>query len=163
MSLLDELVLLSQQLSNDSPEPTNEDPGEETLQSEHQEDTDRDDDRALSPLFLTLDEDLMSPDSSKDEIDDIPPKVDDLVKVIFGSDSPVSSESGVTNVQSPQPSTSIASDGLIPPPLLHMKAASGAVSVHPASEEVTWRPMPKLVPLGLKTQDAVVNKVTGSD
>ncbi|XP_065109757.1 MAX dimerization protein MGA a isoform X2 [Paramisgurnus dabryanus] len=163
MSLLDELVLLSQQLSNDSPEPTNEDPGEESLQSEHQEDTDRDDDRALSPLFLTLDEDLMSPDSSKDEIDDIPPKVDDLVKVIFGSDSPVSSESGVTNVHSPQPPTSIASDGLIPPPLLHMKAASGGVSVHPTSEEVTWRPMPKLVPLGLKTQDAVVNKVTGSD
>ncbi|KAA0710888.1 MAX gene-associated protein [Triplophysa tibetana] len=172
MSLLDELVLLSQQLSNDSPEPTNEDqsdvvPNKESSQSDHQEDTERDDDRELSPLFLTLDEDLMSPESSKDEMDDIPPKVDDLVKVIFGSDSPTtSSESGIatsTDAPSPQPPTgSVTGDPLTPPPLLHMKATCGAVSSHPASEgaNVTWRPMPKLVPLGLK--DAVPNKVNGS-
>ncbi|XP_056624574.1 MAX dimerization protein MGA a isoform X3 [Triplophysa dalaica] len=172
MSLLDELVLLSQQLSNDSPEPTNEDqsdvvPGKESSQSDHQEDTERDDDRELSPLFLTLDEDLMSPESSRDEMDDIPPKLDDLVNVIFGSDSPnTSSESGVatsTNLPSPQPPTSsVTSDALTPPPLLQMKATCGAVSSHPASEgaNVTWRPMPKLVPLGLK--DAVLNKVNGS-
>lgn len=174
LSLLDELVLLSQQLGDDSPEPTNDvqnDPMPDKVSSEsdRQKDADRDDDRELSPLFLTLDEDLMSPECSKDEIDDIPPKVDDLVKVIFGSDSPtVSSESGVsasTDASSPQPQTSsVTSDALTPPPLLHMKAACGAVSGHPASEgaNVTWRPMPKLVPLGLKAQDAIVNKVISS-
>ncbi|KAL0169763.1 hypothetical protein M9458_034359 [Cirrhinus mrigala] len=165
MSLLDELVLLSQQLSNEDEDQRIVVPGEVQSCSEKQADPERDDDRALSPLFLTLDEDLMSPDS-KDEID-IPPKVDDLVKVIFGSDSPsVSSESGVapsTNVQSPT-ACSVKGDAPTPPPLLHMKTACEAASGQSASEgsSVAWRPMPKLVPLGLKAQDAVVNKMTGS-
>ncbi|XP_043118658.1 MAX dimerization protein MGA a isoform X2 [Puntigrus tetrazona] len=168
LSLLDELVLLSQQLSNEDEDQRIVVPGEVQECSEKQAGPERDDDRALSPLFLTLDEDLMSPDS-KDEID-IPPKVDDLVKVIFGSDSPsVSSESGVapsTNVQSPQaPACSGKGDAPTPPPLLHMKVACEAASGQSANEgttSVAWRPMPKLVPLGLKAQDAVVNKVTGS-
>uniref|UniRef100_A0A8C1W3K3 MAX dimerization protein MGA a n=1 Tax=Cyprinus carpio TaxID=7962 RepID=A0A8C1W3K3_CYPCA len=167
LSLLDELVLLSQQLSNEDEDQRIVVPGEVQSCSDKQADEERDDDRALSPLFLTLDEDLMSPDS-KDEID-IPPKVDDLVKVIFGSDSPsVSSESGVapsTNVQSPQaPPCSDKGDAPTPPPLLHMKAACEAASGQSANEgtSVAWRPMPKLVPLGLKAQDAVVNKVNGS-
>ncbi|XP_058604650.1 MAX dimerization protein MGA a isoform X4 [Onychostoma macrolepis] len=167
LSLLDELVLLSQQLNNEDEDQRIVVPGEVQTCSDKQADPERDDDRALSPLFLTLDEDLMSPDS-KDEID-IPPKVDDLVKVIFGSDSPsVSSESGVapsTNVQSPQaPACCIKGDAPTPPPLLHMKAACEAASGQSANEgtSVAWRPMPKLVPLGLKAQDAVLNKVTGS-
>lgn len=167
LSLLDELVLLSQQLSNEDEDQRIVVPGEGQTCSDKQADPERDDDRALSPLFLTLDEDLMSPDS-KDEID-IPPKVDDLVKVIFGSDSPsISSESGVapsTNVQSPQaPACCVKCDAPTPPPLLHMKVACEAASGQSANEgtSVTWRPMPKLVPLGLKAQDAVVNKVTGS-
>ncbi|XP_016395220.1 MAX dimerization protein MGA a isoform X2 [Sinocyclocheilus rhinocerous] len=167
LSLLDELVLLSQQLSNEDEDQRIVVPGEVQTCSDKQADLERDDDRALSPLFLTLDEDLMSPDS-KDEID-IPPKVDDLVKVIFGSDSPsVSSESGVapsTNVQSPQaPACSVKGDAPTLPPLLHMKVACEAASGQSANEgtSVAWRPMPKLVPLGLKAQDAVVNKVTGS-
>ncbi|KAI2654168.1 hypothetical protein H4Q32_010808 [Labeo rohita] len=165
LSLLDELVLLSQQLSNEDEDQRIVVPGEVQSCSDKQADPERDDDRALSPLFLTLDEDLMSPDS-KDEID-IPPKVDDLVKVIFGSDSPsVSSESGVapsTNVQSPA-ACGGKGDAPTPPPLLHMKAACEAASGQSANEgsSVTWRPMPKLVPLGLKAQDAVVNKVTDS-
>ncbi|XP_073682870.1 MAX dimerization protein MGA a [Garra rufa] len=163
LSLLDELVLLSQQLSNEDEDPRIVVPGEVQSCLNKQSDPEQDDDRALSPLFLTLDEDLMSPDS-KDEID-IPPKVDDLVKVIFGSDSPsLSSESGVapsTNAQSPP---ACKGDAPTPPPLLHMKAASEAVSGQSANEgtSVAWRPMPKLVPLGLKPQDAVVTKVTGS-
>uniref|UniRef100_A0A673J2V3 MAX gene-associated protein-like n=1 Tax=Sinocyclocheilus rhinocerous TaxID=307959 RepID=A0A673J2V3_9TELE len=167
MSLLDELVLLSQQLSNEDEDQRIVVPGEIQSCSDKQADEERDDDRALSPLFLTLDEDLMSPDS-KDEID-IPPKVDDLVKVIFGSDSPsVSSESGVapsTNVQSPHaPTCNDKGDAPTLPPLLHMKAASEAASGQSTNEgtSVTWRPMPKLVPLGLKVQDTVLNKVTGS-
>ncbi|XP_052001632.1 MAX dimerization protein MGA a [Xyrauchen texanus] len=190
MSLLDELVLLSQQLSDDPAEPLNENsrivvpgevasrtdnedqrimiPGEIGSCTDKQVDLDKDDDdRALSPLFLTLDEDLMSPDNSKDDID-IPPKVDDLVKVIFGSESPsASSESGIltsTNIENPQsppvPSCNVKSDAPTPPPLLHMKAACGAASSHTANEgaNVAWRPMPKLVPLGLKSQDPVLNK-----
>ncbi|XP_016342732.1 MAX gene-associated protein-like isoform X2 [Sinocyclocheilus anshuiensis] len=167
MSLLDELVLLSQQLSNEDEDQRIVVPGEIQSCSDKQADEERDDDRALSPLFLTLDEDLMSPDS-KDEID-IPPKVDDLVKVIFGSDSPsVSSESGVapsTNVQSPHaPTCNDKGDAPTLPPLLHMKAACEAASGQSTNEgtSVTWRPMPKLVPLGLKVQDTVLNKVTGS-
>ncbi|XP_039529671.1 MAX dimerization protein MGA a isoform X5 [Pimephales promelas] len=167
MSLLDELVLLSQQLSNEDEDKRIVVPDEAQPCSDKQAYAERDDERALSPLFLTLDEDLMSPDS-KDEID-IPPKVDDLVKVIFGSDSPsVSSESAVapsTNVESPNaPTCNVKCDAPTPPPLLHMKAACEATSGQSANEgtNVTWRPMPKLVPLGLKPQDAVVNKVTGS-
>uniref|UniRef100_A0A672SB62 MAX gene-associated protein-like n=1 Tax=Sinocyclocheilus grahami TaxID=75366 RepID=A0A672SB62_SINGR len=167
LSLLDELVLLSQQLSNKDEDQRIVVSGKVQACSDKQADLEQDDDRALSPLFLTLDEDLMSPDS-KDEID-IPPKVDDLVKVIFGSDSPsVSSESGVapsTNVQSPQaPACSVKCDAPTLPPLLHMKAACEAASGQSANEgtSVAWRPMPKLVPLGLKAQDAVVNKFTGS-
>uniref|UniRef100_A0A8C2E3G2 MAX dimerization protein MGA a n=1 Tax=Cyprinus carpio TaxID=7962 RepID=A0A8C2E3G2_CYPCA len=167
MSLLDELVLLSQQLSNEDEDQRIVVPGEVQSCSDKQADEERDDDRALSPLFLTLDEDLMSPDS-KDEID-IPPKVDDLVKVIFGSDSPsVSSESGVapsTNGQSPHaPTCNDKGDAPTLPPLLHMKAACEVASGQSANEgtSVTWRPMPKLVPLGLKAQDTVLNKVTGS-
>ncbi|XP_073783530.1 MAX dimerization protein MGA a isoform X7 [Danio rerio] len=159
LSLLDELVLLSQQLTNEDEDERIAVPGDVQSCSDKPEDQEPADDRALSPLFLTLDEDLMSPDS-KDEID-IPPKVDDLVKVIFGSDSPsVSSESGVaqsTNASSPHASTCNATgDGLTPPPLLHMKAAYEAASGQSANEgtSVTWRPMPKLVPLGLKAQDA---------
>ncbi|XP_077095060.1 MAX dimerization protein MGA a isoform X3 [Siphateles boraxobius] len=166
MSLLDELVLLSQQLSNEDEDQRIVVPDEVQPCSDKQADADRDDERALSPLFLTLDEDLISPDS-KDEID-IPPKVDDLVKVIFGSDSPsVSSESGVapsTSVESPNaPTCNVKGDALTPPPLLHMKAACEVTSGQSANEgtNVAWRPMPKLVPLGLKPQD-VVNKVTGS-
>ncbi|XP_056333730.1 MAX dimerization protein MGA a isoform X3 [Danio aesculapii] len=159
LSLLDELVLLSQQLNNEDEDQRIAVPGDVQSCSDKPEDPEPADERALSPLFLTLDEDLMSPDS-KDEID-IPPKVDDLVKVIFGSDSPsVSSESGVaqsTNASSPHASTCNATgDGLTPPPLLHMKAACEAASGQSANEgnSVTWRPMPKLVPLGLKAQDA---------
>lgn len=162
MSLLDELVLLSQQLSNEDEDQKIVVPSEVQPCSDKQ----ADDERALSPLFLTLDEDLMSPDS-KDEID-IPPKVDDLVKVIFGSDSPsVSSESGVapsTNIESPNaPMCTVKDDAPTPPPLLHMKTACEA-SGQSTNEgtNVAWRPMPKLVPLGLKPQDVVVNKVTGS-
>ncbi len=165
LSLLDELVLLSQQLSDEDQRIVV--PGEGQTCSDKLANPERDDDRALSPLFLTLDEDLMSPDS-KDEIN-ITPKVDDLVKVIFGSDSPsVSSESVVapsTNVQSPQaPACCVKGDAPSPPPLLHMKAACEAASDQSANEgtSVTWRPMPKLVPLGLKAQDAVVNKENGS-
>lgn len=163
MSLLDELVLLSQQLSNEDEDQKIVVPSEVQPCSDKQ----ADDERALSPLFLTLDEDLMSPDS-KDEID-IPPKVDDLVKVIFGSDSPsVSSESGVApsaNIESPNtPMCTVKDDAPTPPPLLHMKTACEAASGQSTNEgtNVAWRPMPKLVPLGLKPQDVVVNKVTGS-
>lgn len=167
MSLLDELVLLSQQLSNEDEDQRIVVPSEVQPCSDKQVDAEQDDDRALSPLFLTLDEDLMSPDS-KDDID-IPPKVDDLVKVIFGSDSPsVSSESGVapsTNIHSPNaPTCNVKGDAPTPPPLLHMKTACETASGQSANEgtSVPWRPMPKLVPLGLKPQDVVVNKVTGS-
>ncbi|TRY95175.1 hypothetical protein DNTS_002633 [Danionella cerebrum] len=166
LSLLDELVLLSQQLTNeDELETSSEErrvvvPGDVQSSSEKQETEESDDGRSLSPLFLTLDEDLMSPDS-KDEID-MTRKVDDLVKDIFGSDSSLDSSDSLLKTQSSQaPTCSIKGDSSTPPPLTYMKAALEATSGQSSSERtsVTWRPMPKLVPLGLKTQDA---KGTGS-
>ncbi|XP_052009843.1 MAX gene-associated protein-like isoform X2 [Xyrauchen texanus] len=190
MSLLDDLFILSQQLCEDPTEPLNENPriivpGELRSHTDNEDlrtmipgkvgtctnklaDIDKDDDCALSPLFIMVDEDLMSLDNSKDEIG-IPPKVNDLANVIFGSELPsVSSESGTatsTSVQNAQsPHVPKKSDAPTPPPLLHMKATCGAASSYSVNEgaNVAWRPMPILVPLGLKTQDPVLNKAIGS-
>ncbi|KAF4084125.1 hypothetical protein AMELA_G00125280, partial [Ameiurus melas] len=85
MSLLDELDFLSQtsELQEAASSLTEEDVLTDLLTNK-EVDMDRDDERSLSPLFLKLDEDLVSPTSKDEEIEDIPPKVDDLVKVIFG-------------------------------------------------------------------------------
>uniref|UniRef100_A0A4W4E8Q0 T-box domain-containing protein n=1 Tax=Electrophorus electricus TaxID=8005 RepID=A0A4W4E8Q0_ELEEL len=168
MSLLDELVFLNQQLNNESTQPeggalnlteAGEVPAD--LLTEKEAGVDVDDERSLSPLFLRLDEDLIASTTSKgDEIDDIPPKVDDLVKVIFGSDSPPnSSESEVVAVVSDGVSIGLVGpakhDAPSLPPLLQMKA--GGITIGDSLKEqasVAWRPMPKLAPLGLKTQEA---------
>ncbi|XP_036448521.1 LOW QUALITY PROTEIN: MAX dimerization protein MGA a [Colossoma macropomum] len=167
MSLLDELVYLDQQLSNEPSQPqggaeslTEAGSIETGLPTEKEPGVDRDDERSLSPLFLRLDEDLIASTSSKDEMDDIPPKVDDLVKVIFGSDSPPnSSESevaaGANDDSASVPGSNVKNDAPSPPPLMQMKAGGGpAANSLKEQASVSWRPMPKLAPLGVKTQDA---------
>ncbi|XP_076834789.1 MAX dimerization protein MGA a isoform X2 [Brachyhypopomus gauderio] len=168
MSLLDELVFLNQQLNSESSQTEGGDLGLKAaggapsdMLTEKEAGVHVDDERSLSPLFLRLDEDLIASTTSKDdEMDDIPPKVDDLVKVIFGSDSPPnSSETEVVAVigdgTSSGPEGSAKCDAPSPPPLLQMKAG-GVTTANPSKEQagVSWRPMPKLAPLGLKTQEA---------
>ncbi|XP_072545481.1 MAX dimerization protein MGA a isoform X2 [Salminus brasiliensis] len=168
MSLLDELDFLNQQLNSEPSQPQGGDSSDTKASSvptdlltEKKAGVDIDDERSLSPLFLRLDEDLMVSTTSKDELDDIPPKVDDLVKVIFGSDSPPnSSESDVTAGASDDGNHGrVKSDAPSPPPLLQMKAGGGTTS-DTLKEQVgvSWRPMPKLAPLGLKTQESGQNK-----
>ncbi|XP_066525313.1 MAX dimerization protein MGA a [Hoplias malabaricus] len=173
MSLLDELIFLNQQL-NDEPSQTQGGTLSETevddvprnLLSERETGVDRDDERSLSPLFLRLDEDLIASNNSKDEMEDIPPKVDDLVNVIFGSDSPPNSSESEVVAGTNDDSTSLSvgqAKGEAPslPPLLQMKAGGGTTSNSSKEQaSVSWRPMPKLAPLGLKTQEAGQPKAT---
>lgn len=162
MSLLDELVFLNQTSEPQEEAQSLTETGDvlSELLTNKEVDMDRDDERSLSPLFLKLDEDLKTSPASKDEeIDDIPPKVDDLVKVIFGSESPSNcSESEIvatTSDDSTHVSVShVKHDASTPPPLLQMKTG-GCTTADSLKEQanLSWRPMPKLAPLGLKTQE----------
>lgn len=171
MSLLDELVFLNQQLNNEQSQSQEDDrsvteasDGPTSPPIEKEAGVDRDDERSLSPLFLKLDEDLIT--TSKDELEDIPPKVDDLVKVIFGSDSPANLSESEAAAVANEDGTSvlpcrIKSDAPSPPPLLQMKLGGGTTGNSLKEQvSVSWRPMPKLAPLGLKTQEAGQLKAT---
>ncbi|KAK3537811.1 hypothetical protein QTP70_018917 [Hemibagrus guttatus] len=162
MSLLDELVFLNQTSEPQEEAQSLTETGDvlSELLTNKEVDMDRDDERSLSPLFLKLDEDLITSPSSKDEeIDDIPPKVDDLVKVIFGSESPSNSSESEIVAMTSDDSTRVSvchvkHDAPTPPPLLQMKTG-GCTTADSLKEQanLSWRPMPKLAPLGLKTQE----------
>lgn len=165
MSLLDELVFLNQ--TSESQEAAAGDVLTELL-SNKEVDMDRDDERSLSPLFLKLDEDIIpSPTSKEEEMEDIPPKVDDLVKVIFGSESPSnSSESEIVAAASDDGTRvsvcHVKHDAPTPPPLLQMKTGACTTADSPKEQaSFSWRPMPKLAPLGLKTQETGHSKSIG--
>ncbi|KAI5611487.1 MAXprotein-associated protein isoform X5, partial [Silurus asotus] len=170
MSLLDELVFLNQTSESQGAASslTEADVLTELLTNK-EVDVDRDDERSLSPLFLKLDEDLISSPSSKDEeMDDIPPKVDDLVKVIFGSESPPNSSESEVVAAASGDCTSVSvchvkHDAPTPPPLLQMKTG-GCTTLDSPKEQanMSWRPMPKLAPLGLKTQETGHPKLISS-
>lgn len=162
MSLLDELVFLNQTSEPQGADPSLIETGDvlTELLTNKEADMDRDDERSLSPLFLKLDEDLITSPTSKDEeMDDIPPKVDDLVKVIFGLESPPnSSESEIVAAASddctPFSVCHVKHDAPTPPPLLQMKTGGCTTADSPKEQaNLSWRPMPKLAPLGLKTQE----------
>lgn len=161
LSLLDELVFLSQTSEPQGAAPSLTEEGDvmTDLLTNNEADTDRDDERSLSPLFLKLDEeDITSPTSKDVEIDGSLPKVDDLVKVIFGSESPPNpSESEFFSAASDGTHVSVCHvkhDAPTPPPLLQMKTG-GCTTADSLKEQanLSWRPMPKLAPLGLKTQE----------
>lgn len=162
MSLLDELVFLNQ-VSEPQAAPSlteTEDVLTELLTNKDP-DMDRDDERSLSPLFLKLDEDIIPSPTSKEEeeMDDVPPKVDDLVKVIFGSESPSNSSESEMAAATSDDSTHISvyhvqHDAPTPPPLMQMKTGGCTTAESPKEQaSLSWRPMPKLAPLGLKTQE----------
>lgn len=167
MSLLDELVFLNQ-TSEPQEVASNLTEAEDVLTellTNKEADMDRDDERSLSPLFLKLDEDIIpSPTSKEEDMDDIPPKVDDLVKVIFGSESPSnSSESEIVPEASddgPRVSVCHVKHDPTPPPLLQMKTGGCTTADSPKEQaSLSWRPMPKLAPLGLKTQETGYSKL----
>lgn len=164
LSLLDELVFLNQVSEPQAATSlTKTDDVLTDLLINKDTDMDRDDERSLSPLFLKLDEDIIPSPTSKEEeeeeMDDIPPKVDDLVKVIFGSESPSNSSELEMAAASSDDNTNISvyqvkHDAPTPPPLLQMKTGGCTTADSPKEQaSLSWRPMPKLAPLGLKTQE----------
>ncbi|XP_053365590.1 MAX dimerization protein MGA a isoform X2 [Clarias gariepinus] len=162
MSLLDELVFLNQTSEPQEDATSLMGAGDELTElfTNKEPEIDRDDERSLSPLFLTLDEDLITSPASKDvEMDDIPPKVDDLVKVIFGSESPSNSSESEIVAAASGDATRVSichakHDAPTPPPLLQMKTGGFATADSPKEQaNLSWRPMPKLAPLGLKIQE----------
>ncbi|XP_019909736.2 MAX dimerization protein MGA a isoform X2 [Esox lucius] len=131
---------------------------------------DGDDERSLSPLFLRLDEDLLGPKEGKgpDEvaIKGLPQPQD--LKVCLGAHLKPSEGSGASaavNGHSPQlKGLARAAKGqggaLTPPPLLQMKVGGGTKVIESNEKPVDtlappplvqMRPMPKLTPLGLKS------------
>lgn len=170
MSLLDELVFLNQVTESQEEASGFAEEGDvlTELLTNKETDLDRDDERSLSPLFLKLDEDLITSSTSKDEEVDVPPKVDDLVKVIFGSESPSICSDLETVAAASDNGTcvsvcNIKHDAPTPPPLLQMKTG-GCTTTDSQKEQfnLSWRPMPKLAPLGLKTQETGPPKLISS-
>ncbi|KAM6973248.1 MAX dimerization protein MGA a [Aplochiton taeniatus] len=139
-----------------------------------------DDDRSLSPLFLRLDEEPSDTTGGMKEVPPnglaqthkhsaltphSPLQSQDLrggtgLSLQPDSVSELGSSPtifhGHNQLQNPQ--CNAKADALTPPPLLHMKAGVGVAKIlEPNNEVVTekeaglaWRPMPRLVPLGLK-------------
>lgn len=185
-SLLDEIVFLNQQLSGDGSKPSTPDaglapePGEVLV--DRPAGVSLDDERSLSPLFLRLDDEETpaSTPSKSTSAQKAQPGASEPVGEAVGSEPtatgvPASGPtppltaapvlSTATSGQS-QPAASSAAKGeaLVPPPLLQMKAGSVAPPVTPPlKESVSWRPMPRLVPLGLKTTpQTTFSRGTGS-
>ncbi|XP_062863455.1 MAX dimerization protein MGA a [Trichomycterus rosablanca] len=159
MSLLDELVFLNQQMNNETLKPE-----EEPQRSTEAKDpmtsqlTEKDvnlDECSLSPLFLKLDEDLTSI-SKDEETSNIPSKVNehDFPCNLIQSEPAESSSNFQVPACNVKPNPS-------PPPLLQMKVG-GTTSMDSMKNQanVSWRPMPKLAPLGLKTLEAGKPKAT---
>lgn len=182
MSLLNEIVFLNQQLSGDGSKPctpshvTPPEPGEVLADRP----ASLDEERSPSPLFLRLDCDT---DTSTPTSTPAKPTTTDASETPVGesvTESPVTAlpVSGSTLNLTPAPLLSSATngqgqltgaggakgDGLTPPPLLQMKAGHVAPPVMPSvTDNLSWRPMPKLVPLGLKgTPQTPANRGTGS-
>ncbi|MBN3298723.1 MGAP protein, partial [Amia calva] len=170
-SLLNEIVFLNQQMNNDSSgagvtqarfaHRSLQEKNETEMSVEEEEDDskrgeeepEQDDDRALSPLFLQLDEDLNKSKDSQSDEDKPQAGESDLVNVVVGSPSRSSTVANGHDQQSPNPS--LKGDSLTPPPLLQMKTGSAITSVDTSKDsskdiELSWRPMPRLAPLGLK-------------
>lgn len=172
-SLLNEIVFLNQQLSGDGSKPSTSDVGLPPKVGEALVDrpagVSLDDERSLSPLFLRLDDEdtpAATPTKSTPAQEPQEPQTDAIVPVgaATGSEAnmkvmpasgptppltPAPVLSTTTNGQSqPMASSAIKGDALVPPPLLQMKAGSVAPPVTPSlKENLSWRPMPRLVPL----------------
>ncbi|XP_018619669.2 MAX dimerization protein MGA a isoform X3 [Scleropages formosus] len=178
MSLLNEIVFLNQQLnSEDSPSKVTqahfsykplkkaerlEVPGEGVSKSkkvEQARECSKDKEQSLKPLFVQKNEDLVM---LKDVLvkDNFEAEGADLLRVVCGLgkkhereafDATVANGFGQQSLPSPA-----KGGALTPPPLLQMKAGKGALLIESKAGDadscgkVSWRPMPRLAPLGLK-------------
>ncbi|XP_048830323.1 MAX dimerization protein MGA a isoform X2 [Brienomyrus brachyistius] len=180
-SLLNEIAFLNQQTNSEDSEGTQSQTQKvrhvlqrgETVKPEpvdHGKGHEGDDERSLSPLFLQLDEDLLG--SMEDQSEEKLPRAgaDDLVKVSFGSRNHPEHKRDATmanGLRQKSPPSSVKGGALTPPPLLQMKAGNAAVSADSKSKggenesEVSWRPMPRLAPLGRKTSNPNQDMDTG--
>ncbi|XP_062325538.1 MAX dimerization protein MGA a [Osmerus eperlanus] len=192
-TLLNEIVFLNQQISSEDPDmppelPSLPPPVSGTgrgPQKEREAMGEGDDERSLSPMFLSLDEDMtgsqgdIKSSSSLSqppgqslvlELDHHPGKLsnsrsgsvlDSVSNSMLGSGHGSGpAENGHSQEQSPLPPPLGTTKGgtLTPPPLLQMKVGGVAIvadtnvrAEEKQESEIAWRPMPRLAPLGLKT------------
>ncbi|KAG9336381.1 hypothetical protein JZ751_002728 [Albula glossodonta] len=164
MSLLSEIAFLNQQGNGEEsglPEvsQTHSPPqdGKGWTEEEPTGGLDGDDDRSLSPLFLQLDEDALGTKNSERLSASVGEEQGNSIASEHEEQPKQGTDVAVTNGfgrQSLPPS--VKGGALTPPPLLQMKAGSAAVAADSKAKkgketsEVSWRPMPRLVPLGLK-------------
>ncbi|XP_064514175.1 MAX gene-associated protein isoform X6 [Pseudopipra pipra] len=105
---------------------------------------------SLSPLLLHLEDDDLS---DGDKISGEPSTEADVLKIVIGAEmkNPLSSLS-VTSGGNGKTVTTLSDTTNVTPPVLQMKANPEA-----SNAETSWRPMPKLAPLGLKVASLPVD------
>ncbi|XP_027562492.1 MAX gene-associated protein isoform X6 [Neopelma chrysocephalum] len=105
---------------------------------------------SLSPLLLHLEDDDLS---DGDKISGEPSAEADVLKIVIGAEvkNPLSNLS-VTSGGNGKTVTTLSDTTNVTPPVLQMKANPEASNV-----ETSWRPMPKLAPLGLKVASLPVD------
>ncbi|XP_028842966.1 MAX dimerization protein MGA a isoform X2 [Denticeps clupeoides] len=162
MSLLDEICNLNDQLSNDSSllSVTPSKLGESLAG------IDQDDDHSLSPLLFSLNDDQLQTPTSFPRGDLIKPPAPTPAPVRVNCGPALWTKMMPNGHSNPNPTAEVKVDALAPPPLLQMKAGTLAMisdsNGWSKESEVSWRPMPKLAPLGLKTA-AQTNVKPGSN
>ncbi|XP_027497584.1 MAX gene-associated protein isoform X6 [Corapipo altera] len=105
---------------------------------------------SLSPLLLHLEDDDLS---DGDKISGEPSAEADVLKIVIGAEmkNPLSNLS-VTSGGNGKTVTTLSDSTNVTPPVLQMKANPEA-----SNAETSWRPMPKLAPLGLKVASLPVD------
>ncbi|XP_051647904.1 MAX gene-associated protein isoform X4 [Manacus candei] len=105
---------------------------------------------SLSPLLLHLEDDDLS---DGDKISGEPSTEADVLKIVIGAEmkNPLSNLS-VTSGGNGKTVTTLSDTTNVTPPVLQMKANPEA-----SNAETSWRPMPKLAPLGLKVASLPVD------
>ncbi|XP_017665543.1 PREDICTED: MAX gene-associated protein isoform X1 [Lepidothrix coronata] len=105
---------------------------------------------SLSPLLLHLEDDDLS---DGDKISGEPSTEADVLKIVIGAEmkNPLSNLS-VTSGGNGKTVTTLSDTTNVSPPVLQMKANPEA-----SNAETSWRPMPKLAPLGLKVASLPVD------
>ncbi|XP_032545647.1 MAX gene-associated protein isoform X7 [Chiroxiphia lanceolata] len=105
---------------------------------------------SLSPLLLHLEDDDLS---DGDKISGEPSTEADVLKIVIGAEmkNPLSNLS-VTSGGNGKTVTTLSDTTNVTPPVLQMKANPEA-----SNAETSWRPMPKLAPLGLKVANLPVD------
>ncbi|KAJ8399502.1 hypothetical protein AAFF_G00412140 [Aldrovandia affinis] len=177
MSLLSEIAFLNQQTNSEDSGLLEVTQGRKRWKGAGEKEAEQvggvegDDDRSLSPLFLQLDEDVLGTKDSQIEQLGAPAGEEQPARVVVGQEQQPKRGAATAMANGfgrQSPPCSVKGGALTPPPLLQMKAGSAAMVTDSkvrggerAGGEVSWRPMPRLAPLGLKAggpaQDSTVS------